>query len=153
MELYILTFLLVHIFLGRKISVPYGLAIGLKIWWVALFALALDVVQIPFFYYIYEGGSKAEIVKRLKGRLLRREEDFKSSKLFKFAKKWGKVGAILVVALPFQGGGIWSGVMVAYLLGFSKREGYLLLTLGSITGIFILIVGFAPIIEYLKRIW
>ena len=48
------------------------------------------------------------------------------------------IQATLIAALPTFGGGIWSSTFIAYGLGFKKRTGFALITLGSILSYFTL---------------
>jgi len=143
----IVSFFFIHIGLGRKISIPYAIALGLGVYYVLASAIFLDVVQIPLFIYIYTHTSKIPIIKNFKSRIERRSESLEESKMLKWAKRFGNLGTVLLSAMPFQGGGMWSGVLLAYILKLDKRLMYILLSIGSIIGCSIMAFGTSFIIS------
>jgi uncharacterized membrane protein len=150
--LFIFSFIFIHIFLGRKISIPYGVALGINPYMVGVEAFLLDVIQIPFFYHLYEHSTRISIVASLKRWSDERQRNLEKSRLFTLAKKSGKLGIIIISASPLQGGGMWSGVLMTFLLNFPKRESYILNILGSILGCAILVVGTNILLNWLRSL-
>lgn len=115
---------------NRIIAVLVGLWFHLHPVWLLGLLLFLDVLQIPFFYWLYENSA------RVLARLPRRfqswfNRDWSHSSLGRWARSLGNIGVMLVAALPTFGGGMWSAIFLAYGLGIRKRTSYCLLTLGS----------------------
>ncbi len=52
-------------------------------------------------------------------------------KLAKKLDKWGEVGLVLFVAVPFPGTGVYSGSVAAYALGMDVKNSVLLVSLGA----------------------
>jgi uncharacterized membrane protein len=111
------------------------IAMGIGLWFqvpaglLFLMLLFIDVIQIPFFYRIYEHGSTLlDDVPLLRG--LTRRGGMASS-LSKWARHLGGIGVMLVAALPSFGGGMWSATFLAYGMGLKRRDGYAWLILGS----------------------
>lgn len=150
--LFVLSFIFIHIFLGRKISIPYGIALGIEPYVVGVGALLLDVIQIPFFYHLYERSTKISIIASLKRRGDERQRNLEKSRLFTLAKNSGRLGIVLISASPLQGGGMWSGVLMTFLLNIPKRESYVLNILGSILGCAVLVVGADMLLNWLRSL-
>ena len=107
--------------MGLWFHVPAALLVGML--------LFLDIIQIPFFYQIYEHGSSLlDRVPAIKNWMNR---DWSKSTLGKWAMPLGGFGVMLVAALPTFGGGMWSATFVAYGLGLRRRAGYAWMILGS----------------------
>ncbi|MHC1604377.1 MAG: small multi-drug export protein [Candidatus Methanofastidiosia archaeon] len=143
-----ISFLVAHIALGRKISIPYGMAAGGNMLLITVSAFILDIIQIPFFLYVYTHTSNIPILQKIKVRMMQRSEGLEQSRFIKWAKRMGKIGTIIVAAIPFQGGGMWSGVLLAYILKLKKWQTYLLLSFGSLLGCIIMAVGMREILSF-----
>jgi uncharacterized membrane protein len=150
--LFIFSFIFIHIFLGRKISIPYGVALGINPYMVGAEAFLLDVIQIPFFYHLYEHSTRISIVASLKRKSEERQRNLEKSRLFTLAKNSGRLGIIIISASPLQGGGMWSGVLMTFLLNLPKRESYVLNILGSILGCVVLVVGADILMNWLRSL-
>ena len=112
-------------------------AVALALWWrVPVLAfmpalLAIDVIQIPMFYWVYQNGSS--VLLRLPSPVSHWfQKDPSSSTLGRWASSLGGVGVMTIAALPTFGGGMWSAVFLSYSLGLRRVNSYLWLTLGSV---------------------
>jgi uncharacterized membrane protein len=117
----ILTNRILALGIGLWFHVPAALLLGML--------LLIDVVQIPFYYRMYEQGSSLLDGVPYLNRLSR--QDWSKSRLGTWAMHMGGVGVMLVAALPTFGGGIWSSAFLAYGLGLKKRVSYAWIFLGS----------------------
>ncbi len=142
-----MSFLLTHFVLGRKISIPYALALGENAYAITATAFILDIIQIPIFLYLYTHSSKIGIINKGRDRIISRSKNMEHSRLVIFAKKMGKVGIIALAAMPIQGGGMWSGVLLAHVLNLKRWQTYLLLSIGSFVGCIIISVGVSRILS------
>ncbi len=62
------------------------------------------------------------------------------SKARRYVEKWGVLGLALFVAVPLPMTGMWTGALVGYILGFSrKRLGYAL-AIGGILSVLVVLV-------------
>ena len=68
------------------------------------------------------------------------------------AQRWGQFGVIFIAAIPFVGGGIWSGVLLARLLKLNKLRAAMLLIIGSIISCVVLSVGFYGLKSYIIKV-
>ncbi len=136
-----LSFLVTHIALGRKISLPSAIALGGDVYTLLVLGIALDIVQIPFFLYVYSHSTKIGVFSKIAERIGKKKERISSSRLMHWAQRWGKYGTIVIAAMPIQGGGMWSGVLLAHALNMERWQAYLLLTIGSVIGCTIIAFG------------
>ncbi len=142
-----LTFLALHIGLGRKISIPSAMALGINTATVVAMGIALDVMQIPFFLAVYGHTARIPWFRSLSDRLEKRSHSIESSRLVRWARTWGTYGTVLVAAMPIQGGGMWSGVLLAYMLRLKRWQTYVFLTIGSVLGCCIIALGITGILR------
>ncbi|MDD5132783.1 MAG: small multi-drug export protein [bacterium] len=153
-----LALIITHIVASRLISIPIAVAMFVK-WYIAvLFIFAMDLAQVPLFYYIYERPQKIRfITARLrlwrkrwhlrnykKQRIIREDRNLQAMVL-KRAQRFGQWGVLLVSAMPSLGGGMWTGVLLAHLLKIDKKHSYALLAAGSLTSCLVLALGFGGI--------
>ncbi|OIN97539.1 hypothetical protein AUJ66_02920 [Candidatus Desantisbacteria bacterium CG1_02_38_46] len=133
-------FLLLYIFGSRIIFIPAGMAFGVGKYVILFLVFFLDILQIPFYFYIYEkGASKIKFLSKME-----------SSKLLKFAQSLGSFGVVLVAAMPAFGGGMWSSVLISFLLGLDRKKSILLLALGSLLGCMGVVFGIDGLIHLFK---
>lgn len=153
----VLLLIFTHIVASRLISIPVAVAFFVK-WYIAvIFIFIMDVVQIPFYYFIYESPRKIKFVmvriRLWRWRLLRfykrekvtRKDRKWQASLLKKAQRLGSWGVVFISAMPSLGGGMWSGVLLAHLLKLDKKRSYYLLSLGSLVSCLVLALGFGGI--------
>jgi hypothetical protein len=118
----ILTNRILAVGIGLWFRVPAGLLLGMLI--------TLDIIQIPFFYHLYEQGSSLlDGIPALRQFVKR---DWSVTTLGKLAMPLGGLGVMLVAALPTFGGGVWSATFLAYGLRLDRRAGYAWMIFGSL---------------------
>lgn len=152
-----LALIITHTLASRLISIPMAVAMFVK-WYIAvIFIFAMDVVQIPLFYYLYERPQKIKfITARLRLWRQRRDRAYKKKRIIREDRNWqalvlkraqgfGQWGVLLVSAMPSLGGGMWTGVLLAHLLKLDKQRSYLLLSAGSLASCLVLALGFGGI--------
>ena len=94
----------------------------------------MDTVQVPCFYYLYEHTFTSARLQRLSGYFQRKGKVAKERRFFQKLQAYGHVGVLLLTMLPLKGGGMWSGVFLAHIIGVPKKKSYTLLMSGSILG-------------------
>lgn len=143
-------FLLLYIFGSRIVFIPAGMALGMGKYVILFTVFLLDVLQIPLYFYIYEKGtSKIKFLSYLFSKLPSKEK-VENYRFLKFARSLGGFGVVLVAAMPSFGGGMWSSVLLSFLLGLDRKKSILLLALGSLLGCIIVIYGLEGLIDLLK---
>lgn len=158
---------LTHFFFGRLVSVPYALAMLHKWYWAVCATWPIDVVTVPVWLHIFNKvassrslvirerllirGLRRGVEKFTKKKMFRRERKF-HSQILRRAQKWGQFGVIVLAALPFVGGGVWSGVILSRFLRLKITRSYFLICLGSIFGASFIALGVHGIRELIRFI-
>ena len=159
---------LTHIFLGRFFSIPYTLAIFHK-WYLAVCMVwSIDIMIVPFYFRLFDKVISSRtfvareriLIRRLrrgvekltKKKIFRGERKL-HSRILRRAQRWGQFGVILVAALPFVGGGIWSGVLLARFLKLKVAKGHFLICLGSVLGASFISLGIHGIKELILKLF
>ncbi|MBI5555152.1 MAG: small multi-drug export protein [Elusimicrobia bacterium] len=133
----------IYIASGRKGAVPIGIAL-FGSWRLVLgYLLIIELAQIPLFYFLL-GPVAARFlwVQRIKDKYQVNQNKIAQTKTFITAKKYGGCGVFIVVAAPAFTGGVLGGILLARLLGLSRRKsimailcGILVCNMGLIFGI------------------
>ena len=148
---YIAAFLL-YVFFSRAVSIPAALALHIPTIAVFLAIFGFDLLQIPLFFRLYEKGfTKIPLLNILLKRLPTQEK-FEKSKLWKLVQSLGRIGVILVAAMPTCGGGMWTAVLFAHILKLSRKKSYVLLAAGSFISCLIFTWGISFIFKILHII-
>lgn len=149
--LLVLSFIVIEMFTGRKCGIPYGVGVaGFNIYIVFFGALAIDLVQIPIFYFIYETTTHLiRPLAKLRARLVASEGRLESSRFVRMVRAFGNIGVMVVTAWPFGLGGMWSGVLLAHAFRLNRRAGYVLLSIGSIVGCALFVWGSSAFFTWL----
>ena len=125
-----------EVILGKKLSVLYGLTIGLTFPIVILIAFIWEFTQILIFYFIYETAChKIKPLNRFKKYVTQKT---KKQKIFIYFRKQGIWGVGMLALYPFPGGGILSSVLLASILNLNKKKVYLVVTIATVCSLLIL---------------
>jgi len=132
----LLSFIITHLLLGKKVSIAYGIALNLNLWVVLFTAFLIEIITIPIFFFIYEILSKKiNFIAKWKEKL---DKKTKKSKIFQKLAKHGYVGVFILALHPFVGGGILTSSLLSYILKIKKPIAYLIIILGTILSLFLL---------------
>jgi len=146
---FVIYFIPLYVLGGRPAAVLTAQLLGLKMTLVVPVVILLDTLQIPLFYLIYDAISDRFLIRELHDKTTRRESTLMQSGFFRWMRVMGAPGVVAIAMLPVKGCGMWSGVLLAKLLKFSRPGSYLLLICGSILGCaFLLGLG-----EGIMRLW
>jgi len=107
---------------GIWLHVPPVLLLGML--------LAMDAIQIPFFYGLCDHGyAFLDAIPGVKKFL---QQDWSDTRLARWTMPLGGPGVMLVSAMPTFGGGIWLAVFFAFALQLDRRASYAWILMGSI---------------------
>ncbi len=120
----ILSLIIIDLAIGRKAAIPVGIALNLPSFYIFALVFALDLLQIPIFLLMFSRFDKS----------IKNFRFFPDTNKVTRFSKYGKWGVFLLVALPIQGGGMWSGALLAQLSGMDKKRATVFLIIGSVTG-------------------
>ena len=134
---------------GRPVAILTASLFRLNLLLFFPLVIFMDTVQIPCFYYLYEHTFTSARLQRLSGYFQRKGKVARERRFFQRLQAFGHVGVLLLTMLPMKGGGMWSGVFLAHIIGVPKKKSYTLLMSGSILGSLI----FVGVGDGLLRFW
>lgn len=146
----ILNFL--HYFINRFFVIPLGFVVGLG-WWGA-FAIALfgDIVQMFLYFYILEGAGVNKKFGKLISKKFPSQEKVERTKMVRKVRGLGYMGITILAALPVYFGGMYSAVFVSHLMHLNRKKSYIFLTVGSIIGSAVLVIGLSVLWNLIKSL-
>jgi uncharacterized membrane protein len=144
-----LYFIALYIGGGRPVAILTARFFGLNLLWFFPLVVLMDTLQIPCFYYLYEYTFASGRLSRLSSYFQRKAALARGRSSFHTLKALGQVGVVLLTMLPVKGGGMWSGVFLAHVMGLRKRTSVPLLVGGSVLGS-LLFLGLG---DSLVRLW
>ena len=130
----LLYFIALYIVGGRPVAILTASLFRLNLLLFFPLVIFMDTVQIPCFYYLYEHTFTSARLQRLSGYFQRKGKVARERLFFQRLQAFGHVGVLLLTMLPMKGGGMWSGVFLAHIIGVPKKKSYTLLMSGSILG-------------------
>ena len=145
----LLYFIALYIVGGRPVAIVTASLFGLNLLLLFPLVVFMDTLQVPCFYYLYEHTFTSERLQRLSGYFQRKGKVAKERRFFQRLQAFGHVGVLLLTMLPVKGGGMWSGVFLAHIIGVPKKKSYTLLISGSILGSLM----FVGVGDGLLRVW
>ncbi len=123
----LITFGLSMIPIGElRVSIPYGVAVGLPLPWVILISVIGNMIPVPFIVLFIRRifawlRTKSQwldnLVSKLEARAMEKSESVKKYKIF---------GLYVFVAIPLPGTGAWTGSLIGTLL--NMRMKYILIS-------------------------
>lgn len=150
--IFLATFIAAYILGGRKIGIPYGIAMTSSPWLVIFLSLLLELIQIPFFYSLYGKSRDIKWLERFHHHAKKGRKKLKESKSWKWARRFGTAGIFLISSLPSFGGGIWSSVLLAFMLKTDKKVSYFMILSGSFICIFSLAYFSHIILSFIRMV-
>ena len=145
----LLYFIALYIVGGRPVAIVTASLFRLNLLLLFPLVVFMDTLQVPCFYYLYEHTFTSERLQRLSGYFQSKGKVAKKRRFFQRLQAFGHVGVLLLTMLPVKGGGMWSGVFLAHIIGVPKKKSYTLLISGSILGSLM----FVGVGDGLLRIW
>jgi uncharacterized membrane protein len=147
-EYYFFNFFALYVLGGRTAALLSAQWLGQSLLFFFPLVVLLDIVQIPLFYRAYEGLLRLSFLSRVKPWLERRRESVQQSGIWRVWSAWKGLGVFLITLVPVKGGGMWSGVLMAFSLKIPKRASYPILIGGSVAGC-LLLLGLGETLGYL----
>ncbi len=142
-KLVIFAFMVIHLSLGRKVSIPYGVASGLNVYLVLGLALVLDTIFTSLIYFLsHEAVLKLKFFRKAKEKIISLQDRLISSnsRLIHFFGHLGKAGIVLANVIPFTGG-INVSIPLTHALNLSKGESLFLLFMGNFLSCLFITLG------------
>ena len=107
-------------------AVPMGAAFGLPWWQTALFAVAGNILPVPFILLfirkilIWMAGCRVKLFNRVANCLNKKVEKHKGK-----IEKYSYWGVMLFVAIPLPGTGAWTGTLISSMLEMDAKRSFL----------------------------
>ena len=137
----LLTLILMHSTLGRKASIPYGMACGMNIYLVLSLALILDTLFTSLIYSLSKQAAlKIRLLRKIKERIIYTQEGLSHSTILMRLKPLGKMGVVVATAIPFTGG-INVSIPLVHILNLDEKEVLFLLSMGNFLGCLLIALG------------
>jgi len=146
---HLLYFIALYIVGGRPVAIVTAKLFELNLLWFFPLVVFMDTLQVPCFYYLYEHTFTSGRLERLSNHFQRKGAAARRRRLFQALRALGQMGVVLLTMVPIKGGGMWSGVLLAHVMGLRKKTSFPLLVGGSILGS-LLFVGLG---DCLIRLW
>ena len=147
-QYYLFHFFGLYIIGGRPAAILSAQWLGQNLLFFLPLVICMDSLQIPLFYRLYEGLVRLPGLTRLRQWLSRKSEATRRSWAWRAWSAWKGLGVFLITIVPIRGGGMWSGVLMAFSTKMPKKTSYLVLIGGSIAGCFLLL-GLGETLVYL----
>jgi len=119
---------------GRPVALLSAQLLGHGAAFLIPVAVLLDTIQIPFFHHFQAAVFKSGWMRRLFAGKREKAQKRQETALFRWGRRLGMPGVIVVAMLPLRGCGMLSAFVLAQLLGLSRLTGYMLLISGSLLG-------------------
>ena len=123
-----------------RLSIPAGIGMGLDPWLVFFTVIAVNILLFfPIFFglkFIYRFLSKWGFFERIVTRIRKKGEPY--------IKKYGVIGLGIFIGIPLPGSGVYSGTLLAWLLGMKWKRAFTAAVIGVLIAgsiIFALSIG------------
>jgi len=107
-------------------SIPVGIGLGLDPWLVFIFAVIFNIlIFFPIFFgmrFIYRFLSKWKFFERIVTRVRKKGKPY--------VKKYGVIGLGIFIGIPLPGSGVYSGTLLAWLLGMEWKKAFMAAVIG-----------------------
>ena len=118
-------------FLELRASIPFGIAMAHKPWFVVVaIAVVVNIILGPIVYFLLDktlnAALRVGLFKRFWDRVIAKTQ----KKIHPLVEKYGILGLGLFIGVPLPGSGVYSGAFGGYVLGFRKREFYVATVVG-----------------------
>ena len=139
----------IQIALGKKGSYPYGIMLGLNLYWVTVIVIITDLSLMIFVDRMIDvTQGHFALPKIVRKRVNRLYKWLLESVWGKRLQQLGKLGTLSLTATPFIGG-VWSGIALAHILVLTRRSTLTLITFGTFIGCGIFLFASESIVRML----
>lgn len=119
--------------LELKVAIPMGVAMGMPFWTAFLLAYAGSCLPSPFIIFFIEkiivalSRSKVKFFNSVSNWILKKVDKHKGK-----IEKYGYLGVFIFVAIPLPGTGVWTGSLIAAMIGLKPKKSIPLVFLGNL---------------------
>lgn len=113
-------------------AIPVGISLGLSPLHAAVLSFAGSMIPVPFILFgirpIFNYLNATKLFKKLVDKLT----ESSKAKNSEVIRKYGVWALILIVAIPLPGTGVWSGSLIAALMGLRFKWAFPAILLGNV---------------------
>jgi len=128
----LLYFIALYALGGKPAAIITAKLCGLDLSWLFPLVILMDAIQIPCFHFLYGRLFQYGTLQRLSTHLQAKFESGGDRGVLQALKTLGPLGVFLLSMLPIKGGGIWSAVFLARLIGLPLKTSFPILICGSL---------------------
>ena len=143
---------LLHYFFNRFLVVPISIIAGIGWWGAFLIALAGDIIQMFLYFYILEGAGVNKKIGKLISKRFPTQDEVEKTNVVKKVRRMGYLGITILAALPVYVGGMYSALLVSHLMHLNRKKSYIFLSIGSMIGSAILVIGLNVLWNFIKSL-
>lgn len=135
-------------------AVPMGALLNLPWWETMLFAVAGNILPVPFILLFirkvleWMRNSRVKFFNKVANWLDRKVEKRKST-----IEKYSYLGVMIFVAIPFPGTGAWTGTLIASVLKMDPKKSFLAALGGVLIATTIMTLGSYGAVELFQQIF
>ena len=126
-----------------KGAIPMGVAMGMPVWTAFLLAYLGSCIPVPFIIFFIEkiirklATSKVKFFNSVANWILKKVDKHKDK-----IEKGGYWGVFIFVAIPLPGTGVWTGSLLAAMLGLKPKKAIPIVLLGNlVAGVLMLLLS------------
>jgi uncharacterized membrane protein len=138
--------------IGLPLAMAFGIDNNVPLIWIFLLIVTLNILVIFFIFYffdrIHKNLLKFKFYKRSFEKFLIRFQ----KKVDRFERKYSTAGFVALtffVAIPLPGTGVWSGSILAWILGLDRKKSILAISLGVLVAGILVFSGTLGFIRFL----
>jgi len=146
-------FNLLHYVINRFFLIPLALIAHLGWWGAYAVAVLGDIMQMFVYFYILEGAGVNNRLGKLISKRFPSQESIEKTNVVKKVKRFGYLGITVLAALPIYFGGMYSAVLVSHLMRLHRKKSYIFLTIGSMIGSAVLVLGISFLWDLMQKIF
>jgi len=128
---------------GLPIVIEYVVRNGLSVWPYFILVLALNIAVIFFIFFfldfVHGVLMRWRWYRRVVGGVLKRLQK-KVDRIQIGMERWGYFALMFFVAVPLPGTGVWSGVLVAWVIGLDRVKSFFAIATGVVIAGFLILL-------------
>jgi len=142
-EIIVLILITLLPFFELRVSIPYGIVI-LQMNWILVFFVCVmtNIILGPIIYIFIDKIMHVFLRIRFLDRLYSYYIERTQKRIHKYVQKYGELGIVVFIGIPFPGSGSYSGALASYLIGMKFKKFVIANAIGVlIAGLIIFLVS------------
>jgi len=119
-------------------AIIYGLGAGMHPAVVFVLAVLINILMIPVLFWVLQHAHFRQFADKIFGKTMKQKIEKNRGVL----NKYGILGLMIFVAIPFPITGAWTGTFIAEILKLNRKRSFLVISLGVIIAAALVFLGF-----------